>query len=144
MTKELTGRHVLIIAVSAFAIVIAANMAMLFAATGSFPGLVVKSAYVEGQGWNDRVEAQQALGLTSEIAYEPGLVTVGFRNADGQAVELADLTIRIGRPASDIEDQVLTADAGAFAVDLAPGQWQIEVKASGYRSTAALYVPEAK
>ncbi|MEM9099269.1 MAG: FixH family protein [Pseudomonadota bacterium] len=145
MSRELTGRHVLIIAILAFATIVAANMTMLFAATGSFPGLVVKSAYVEGQGWNDRAEAQRALGLASEVSYHKGALVITIRNAEGRVIDLPDLTIQIGRPATDVEDQVLSAGSqGVYPVSLGSGQWQIDLKApaTGYRSTVSLYVPE--
>ena len=58
--KPLTGRKVLLIAVAAFGVVIAANLAMLLAATGTFPGLVVKNSYVASQGFDAKTAAQRA------------------------------------------------------------------------------------
>ncbi|MEM1164482.1 MAG: FixH family protein, partial [Pseudomonadota bacterium] len=71
-TGELKGGHVLMIAITAFGIIIAANMTMLFAATGSFPGLVVENSYIAGQGWNQRTQAQHDLGWTSEVLFQDG------------------------------------------------------------------------
>ena len=56
--RPLTGRKVLLIAVAAFAVILAANLAMLLAATGTFPGLVVKNSYVASQDWTARTDAQ--------------------------------------------------------------------------------------
>ena len=52
MTKELTGRHVLIITLAAFGVIIAVNLVMAFLAVGSFPGLEVKNSYVASQDFD--------------------------------------------------------------------------------------------
>ncbi|MEL6476375.1 MAG: FixH family protein [Pseudomonadota bacterium] len=142
--KPLTGRKVLFIALAAFATVIAANMTMMMAATGSFPGLVVKNAYVEGQGWNDRAKAQRALGWTVSFSYREGALQVDL--GPGSDAVAFDLTI--GRPSSDRDDQRITLSPGQREVPLAlePGAWRIEiVSTSGpaYRASAQLVVPEA-
>lgn len=131
MIPELKGRHVLFIAVTAFGIIVAANMAMLFAATGSFPGLVVKNSYVASQGWNARTRAQQALGWNSEISYQDGYLIVGLSDADGEALSTLRLGAFVGRPGTDIHDQDLllesTADGYRVPAELAPGIWQVNV-----------------
>lgn len=131
MIKELKGYHVLAIAVAAFAIVIGANLAMLFAATGSFPGLVVKNSYVASQQWNEKAAAQAALGWRAGVGYAGGVVTVRLTDAAGAPVRGADLRLTIGRPTQDRDDRVLAApDAGGLyrvPVALAPGRWQIKV-----------------
>lgn len=131
MIKELKGYHVLVIAVGAFGIVVGANLAMLFAATGSFPGLVVKNSYVASQQWNEKTAAQAALGWQAGVSYSDGTVTVRLTDADGAPVAAADLSLTIGRPARDRGDQVLTATGAdglyRVPVDLASGRWRIAV-----------------
>lgn len=131
MIRELKGYHVLAIAVGCFSIVIGANLTMLFAATGTFPGLVVENSYVASQDWNDRTAAQQALGWEAEVDYADGKLSVMLTGADGAAVTGADLTIKVGRPTTTADDQVLMVSAidGAYRAnaDLAPGRWQIEI-----------------
>ncbi|MEM9059335.1 MAG: FixH family protein [Pseudomonadota bacterium] len=151
MKKELTGRHVLMIALAAFGTIIAANMTMLFAATGSFPGLVVKNAYVASQGWNARAEAQDALGWTPEISYGDQTIFVDLKAADGRPVEGVDLQLTVGRPTVDGEDRTLAMiPAGSSyraQMQLGPGKWRLDLKTlSGpdYRTIAALYVPETR
>lgn len=146
MIKELKGFHVLLIALGFFGIIIAANLTMLFAATGSFPGLVVKNSYVASQKWNDRTAAQTALGWQVGVVYADGVVTVAL-TADGAPVTDADLVVTIGRPSRDDEDQVLKARAVAngYAVDadLAPGRWRVEVataSGSAFMKTAQIVV----
>ena len=147
MSKELKGFHVLMIAVGGFGIVIAANLAMLFAATGSFPGLVVKNSYVASQEWNDKAAAQNALGWHAGVAYADGAVSVRLTDAAGKPVVGADLKVTVGRPSTDVEDRVLpaTAEDGVYRVpvDLGPGRWRIAVEsASGpaFSKTAMIEV----
>jgi len=147
--RKLTGRTVLIIAVTAFGVVIAANMAMLYAATGTFPGLVVKNSYVASQGWDARKAEQAALGWQSAIAFRGDTLTASLTDETGARVEGLAVTATIGRPASDVADQTikLAAGAGAYAapLTLAPGQWRVEITASdakgrSYRAGTTLYV----
>ena len=49
MTRELTGRHVLVITLCAFGTIIAVNVFMAVMAVGTFPGLEVKNSYVASQ-----------------------------------------------------------------------------------------------
>ena len=149
MTRELKGRHVLAIAIGAFAIVIGANLAMLFAATGSFPGLVVENSYVASQNWNERAAAQEALGWTSEIGYANGEIRIVLTDADGRPVTGTELAVTVGRATTEAEDRVLqvrgTAGTYVARADLAPGRWRIEVAAvagPAWQKTAHLDVRE--
>ena len=147
MIRELKGYHVLAIAVACFAIVIGANLAMLFAATGSFPGLVVENSYVASQKWNARAAAQQALGWQASVAYEDGAILVRLTDADGAPVEGLELRGSVGRPTSASGDRALEfrGDGGGYTApaELAPGRWRVDfVTADGpdYRATARLVV----
>lgn len=150
MTRELKGYHVLIIALMAFAVIIAANLTMLFAATGSFPGLVVKNSYVASQGWNDRTAEQKALGWTSDVTYANGTVKVALSTPAGAPVQDAVLNIVIGRPATDTMDQSFDVQGTSpylVPADLAQGKWLIQIRSDGdapFRTTAALFVPDAR
>jgi nitrogen fixation protein FixH len=150
MTKELKGFHVLMIALSAFAIIITANLAMLFAATGSFPGLVVKNSYIASQGWNDRTAEQQALGWTTQVFYSGETLGIELANADGTAAELAGLDVTIGRPATDAQDQTFVLEGQSpyrIPVLLAPGKWLVRIAGTGdttFQTTATLLIPETR
>ena len=147
MTRELKGRHVLLIAVGAFAVIITANMAMLFAATGSFPGLVVKNSYIASQDWNERTNEQKALGWTTDVIYSDGVIEIDLKTADGVSVQDARIVAVIGRPASDTTDQTIPLSGPSpytIPVTLAPGKWILRLKAEGetpFRTTASLFVP---
>lgn len=149
MTKELKGHHVLIIAITAFAVIVAANLTMLFAATGSFPGLVVKNSYVAGVGWNDRTARQAALGWQATASYTSGSVGIDISDNDGLPVSLEAVRITIGRPASDMQDQTFTLTGElphSIPMTLAPGKWRIALTSQGkatYATHLSLFVPEA-
>lgn len=147
MTRELTGRHVLAIVVTAFAVIIAANMTMLFAATGSFPGLVVKNSYVAGQGWDARANAQRELGWSVTADYRDGALWVGLSDADGRLVPGVVPIVTIGRPTTDAEDRSIqvTAAGTQFTapIVLAPGRWRVDVyveQPSAFTATAEVLV----
>ncbi len=134
MTRELTGRHVLLIALSAFGTIISVNMAMLLAATGSFPGLVVKNSYVASQGWNARTAAQAVLGWTATTTYRDGAVHLGVFDRRGAPVQGLHLVATLGRPSTNVEDRVLdlreTPDGFSAPVVLATGLWEVRIRAT--------------
>ncbi|MEM8790691.1 MAG: FixH family protein [Pseudomonadota bacterium] len=147
--KELKGYHVLGIALTAFAVIIAANMTMLFAATGSFPGLVVKNSYVASQGWNTRTQAQQALGWVSDIRYGEGYLSVTISGPDGAQINGLDLRATVGRPTTDDHDRSvqLVRDAGSYKalITLEPGAWRVHftnAEGPAFEKTAELVIPE--
>lgn len=136
MTRELNGRHVLAIAVGAFAVILGANIAMLVAAVGSFPGLVVKNSYVASQGWNERTEAQAALGWKTAISYNGERLFVRIHDKNGLPVQGLTLSARLGRPSSAAEDRmvVLTGVPDGYSAEarLAPGVWLVDLSAPDY------------
>lgn len=147
--RPLTGRKVLLMLVAAFAVILAANLAMLFAATGSFPGLVVANSYVASQEWNRQTAAQRALGWRAGAAYEGGVLTVSMAGPDGQPVPGLGLVAVVGRPASQVSDVRLELAEGpdgyAAPLELAPGQWRVEITGTGaggesFRAGAEFFV----
>ncbi|MEM9763319.1 MAG: FixH family protein [Pseudomonadota bacterium] len=150
--KELKGRHVLIIALCAFGVIITANMALLFAATGTFPGTVVDNSYRAGVGWNDRAAAQAALGWQVSTAYDGETLQVTVLDAEGAAVEGLRVEAVVGRPAGDITDTVLTLTregTGYTApVSLSSGSWRVALSIKGgegpWQAVAPLWVPKPK
>ena len=67
MTKQLTGRHVLMIFCGAFGIIIGVNLLLAWSAVSTFPGLEVKNSYVASQQFDERKAAQEALGWTAPM-----------------------------------------------------------------------------
>jgi nitrogen fixation protein FixH len=148
--RRITGRTVLIVAVAAFSVVIAANMTMLWAATGSFPGLVVKNSYVASQDFDDRTAAQDAIGWEAAVAHEEGRLLVSITDEAGDAVEGLRVEAVVGRPATNEVDRPLTLRAepdGLYGapVELGAGQWRVSLSAAdtagrSYEAMASLYL----
>lgn len=133
MRRELTGRHVLIITVSAFAVIIAVNLVLAFKAVGTFPGLEVANSYVASQQFDRDRAAQNALGWTVVPALVGPALTLTIRDAQGLPAPVRDLTATIGRPTHKRDDQTpdFMYEGGIFyaPVDLEPGMWQIHLSA---------------
>lgn len=71
MIRTFTGRHMLMLTMSFFGVIIAVNMVMATFAVRTFGGTIVDNSYVASQQYNhwlDEAHAQQALGwrLTAE------------------------------------------------------------------------------
>lgn len=137
--KELTGRKVLAITVSAFAVIIGVNLVMAFKAVSTFPGLEVRNGYVASQTFNERLQAQKALGWVVETGYADGRLTLTFRDRDGDRVVPRDLSILIGRTTESNDDirPELTGQAGRYAarVGLDEGKWMLLVQAKAEDGT---------
>lgn len=132
---EITGKHVLAITVSAFAVIIAVNLVMAFKAISTFPGLEVKNSYVASQTFDDDRAAQKALGWTLTPEYQPaeGRLQLAFTGADGLPVDVRDLSVLVGRATDASADQrpEFTRQSGVYqaAARLAPGNWMMQVEA---------------
>lgn len=149
--KPLTGRHVLAITLGAFGLVIAVNMALLFAAVGTFPGLEVKNSYVASQQFDDRRAAQQALGWQSGVAYDEGMLTLRLDDLSGSRADARGVAGWVGRPTHSRDDRELAfvpaRDGWRAVADLEPGKWHINVSAvaadmTAFRQQLSIFVPE--
>jgi len=134
-TKPLTGRKVFWMFFAAFAVIFGVNMLLLFKAINTFPGLEVKNSYVASQDFNNRADAQRALGWTPAVQYGDGQVDVSITSESGAPVFPANLAVRIGRPTHGREDLIPELSIGpngySFAVDLDVGKWFVYVTAQG-------------
>ena len=149
-----TGRHMLLIMVSFFGVVIAVNFYMAYNATHSFAGLVVENSYVESQHFNEKLEAvrrQAALGWTVGVTVKADAVTVDARDARGVPVR-GRIEVEMTRPTTDNDDHDLTADAsggGAVRIPttLSPGAWDatvtiVSTRGDHYMSTHRVVIAE--
>lgn len=131
--RELKGRTVLMITIAAFGVVVAANMSLLYAALGSFPGLEVKNSYVASQSFDKERDAQEALGWNTSVAYENGELQLDIRERSGLSAEPSLLVANIGRTTHTRDDRQLVlerdGDIRVAAVSLEPGLWLIRVAA---------------
>ncbi|MDX8530792.1 FixH family protein [Mesorhizobium sp. VK25A] len=138
-----TGKHMLIVIVSFFAVVIGVNVTMATLAQKSWTGLVVENTYVASQQFNEEARkgrAQAALGWTGKLTVASGEVRYRLVDSQGKPVPLHGVRILFRHPAYEAEDEALTlaavsggtpGDTGAFAVRHTPkdGVWIVEIDA---------------
>ena len=136
---EITGRHVAIVTVGAFGVIIAVNLLMAWYAVSTFPGLEAENTFVASQEFDARREAQEALGWTVRSEHDAGFVKLAITNKAGQPVEVGSLQVLIGRPTSARDDVTpdFTYIGGVYEapVDLAPGLWRVKLKANAKDGT---------
>ncbi len=114
------GRWVLVLVLCFFSVIIAVNVTMAVLANRNWSGLVVKSAYVEGQAFNQKVadaRAQAERNWHSALSFDQGVLRFQISDAQGQALDFQRARVEIGRPAFEQQDVVLelTQDAsGGF------------------------------
>lgn len=133
--KELTGRKVLIITVSAFAVIIGVNLFMAFQAIDTFPGLEVKNGYVASQTFQADRDAQEALAWDVAVTIDEGILRLDIKGADGAPVTVGSLSGTLGRATHTGDDQTpdfARSSTGAYLAqvgDLAPGNWNLRMQA---------------
>ena len=137
---ELTGRRVLVITVSAFAVVIGVNLTLAYYAISTFPGLEVRNSYIASQTFDADRAAQLALGWTLVTDYEPGQLRLTFRDGAGLPAPVLDLAVLVGR-ATEARDDMSPAFrqiGGEFIalLDLQPGKWMMQIQAVAPDGTA--------
>lgn len=139
MKRELTGRHVLAITLTAFGVIVAVNLTMAYNAVGTFPGLEVANSYVASQQFDRRREAQQALGWTVRASHDGKNLRLEVLDAQGNHPMIRSLSATIGRPTHIREDRELDLihEDGVFRapVALAPGAWLIHLTATAADGT---------
>lgn len=134
---EFTGRHMAIIMVAFFGVIIAVNLTMATLASRSWTGLVVKNSYVESQKFNSvlrQSRVQDALNWAGEFSQSKNGVKFELRQADGKFVEFDKVVVIIRRPATEILDQLIPMTPvgnGAYfgEVKLDGGTWTAEILA---------------
>ncbi|SEN94140.1 FixH family protein [Palleronia pelagia] len=128
---ELKGRHVAAMFVGGFGIIISVNLALAVNAVRSFPGLEVANSYVASQSFEDRRDAQDALGWEAQAAYRKGMLHLSILDAAGAPAPVRDLSVHVGRPTEQRDDTALELDAtGTARAVLAPGIWRLDISAS--------------
>jgi nitrogen fixation protein FixH len=135
-TGGFTGRHMLMIMIAFFAVVIAVNVTMATVAGTSWTGFVVRNSYVASQEFNGRVAAARAqadLGWTATLLIEHGEARLTIVDRQRRAVPIRAATLALRSPASDRKDSTValewTKDEFRGPVDIADGQWVVEIEA---------------
>lgn len=137
--REFTGRHMAIVTVSAFGVIILVNLVLAYSAVKTFPGLEVKNSYVASQNFDERRDAQTALGWTVNAEANGGLVILSIKDSSGAPVEVRDLTAIVGR-ATHVRDDIspeFRFDGTAYVapVELGAGNWNIRMTALAFDDT---------
>ncbi|MDJ0612340.1 MAG: FixH family protein [Rhizobiaceae bacterium] len=149
---QFTGKHMILVMVCFFGVIIIVNFTMAYLASNTWTGLVVKNTYVASQHYNETLEAaekQNALGLGSKISYHKNQLVFSIYDRDGKQVSIANPTLKIGRPAFEQADQVMSFLPGKsfsnhIPIHLKPGVWALtitgEVSGEPYRRDARMFV----
>jgi nitrogen fixation protein FixH len=154
----LTGWHMLGIVGAFFGTIIGVNVVMAFAATGTFPGLVVANSYVASQNYDAllaKARAQEAAGWRHELAVRDGVLRFRLATAAGTPAFGLTVSAHVGRPSTARDDWTLAfanTGGGEFVSleRLAAGRWEVDVEAHRgadlvFRITQEIFLrPEAR
>jgi nitrogen fixation protein FixH len=140
MQRELTGRDVLIITVSAFAVIVGVNLVLAWQAVATFPGIEVRNGYIASQRFEADRQAQAALGWVADTRLAAGRLTVAITGPDGRPAKVASLEGLLGRATSTVDDQspvFRRIAAGVYEADAAVsrGQWVLHISAVAENGT---------
>jgi nitrogen fixation protein FixH len=131
--KEFTGRHMLLITMTFFGVVIGVNVLMAISASRTWTGLVVANSYVASQEFqvkSDAAHRQNEAGWTMDVAYKDGRLVVQLAGNDGE-LKLQGVEAFVRRPVGGHDDAVVPLSFGPEGyegvIDLAPGVWDITV-----------------
>ncbi|HTO30565.1 MAG TPA: FixH family protein [Pararhizobium sp.] len=133
--KEFTGRHMLLIMVAFFGVIIAVNVTMARFAGSSFGGLVVENSYVASQEFNGKLEQgreQVALDWTPDFSIVDGTIRYRLTDCDGNAVPVSSVSVQFRHPSYEAADLTIGLQPkgdGAFEAAHAArnGIWDVEI-----------------
>lgn len=131
--RPLTGRKVLAIAASIFAVVLGVNLTLTYFAVHTFSGLVVDNSYVASQSFDRDKAAQEALGWTLTLSEEQDVMRIEIVDANGDPVHPPSIKVVVGRPTmarSDRELDLQKTPRGYVAeAPLESGAWLVMIDA---------------
>lgn len=129
---KFTGKHMALVFIGGFGIVIAVNLVMASVAVGSFHGTVVDNSYVASQnynGWLAKAEASRKLGWQVQASQrDDGRVVLDTAGAPAAAKVAAEAERPLGaREATQLA--FAPAGEGRWISDkaLADGRWQMRI-----------------
>lgn len=140
--KEFTGRHMLMLMLAFFAVVLLANGTLVVVAMTNWNGLVVPNGYVASQKYNSALEeahlrAEKGWSGAFEVDGE-GRPVLTLRDSKGLAVAGRQVEGRVARPTHENADRELTfreVDSGIYRAEdaLAAGVWLLTVTVEGHQ-----------
>lgn len=136
MTRKFTGRHMAVLIVGFFLVVIAVNVVMARFALSTFGGTVVDNSYVAGQrfnGWLRQAEAQKALGWAADVSRGADGRVALSATASGDVLDGATVTAVAQHPLGRAPDVALgfrAAGDGRYLSErpLPEGRWNLRVR----------------
>ena len=145
---EFTGKHMALLAVSFFGVIIAVNVGMAVVSQTSWTGLVVENSYVASQEFEEKRIAhdkQVAAGWESIFTYDAGVARLIVRDGAGNPVDLGPVSLLINRPVGGHDDANLAPVRGADGsystpVALGDGVWEAMATASTSTGPFELHV----
>lgn len=159
MTRELTGRHVLIIMLTFFGIIFVVNGYMIYKSQSTWNGLETEDAYRKGLKYNQQLSElheQNERNWTMEIKREElaGDImrfTAVPKDQSQQVLTLLDMTLELKRPTHEGMDRsfpLKEISLGVYSGEtqaLPKGKWYLLVTARRkdeilYRSKNELYL----
>lgn len=141
---QFTGRHMALVMVSFFAVIILVNLTMAYLASQSWSGLVVKNGYIASQRFNSEQNRQEDLlasGWHSTLDYKEGEFLFQLsregreaRSRSGQFAEGCAVSGLLSRPVherSDVALKFVASGHGTYSAvhNLIPGNWELKLKA---------------
>ena len=146
MRKEFTGRHMLMIMIGFFGVVIAVNLLMARMAVSTFGGALAENGYVASQDynkWTAESTAQDKLGWSVTTKVEDGHLLV-----DASGVNAPVLDIVAQHPLGRVEDQKIAMvkiapDRFQSVRPMPEGRWQLHIVVSDGRNRAE-YLQEVR
>ena len=141
--REFTGRHMLVIVIGFFSVVLFANVVMAYLASSTWSGLAVSNGYVASQSFNAdhaRAKAQAAAGWKVELSHNTGALAIVFAGRDAAPLSGLIVSGQLRRPTTERDDVrlvFLEGRSGTYEAParLAAGVWEVEVDTTGYRQT---------
>lgn len=133
--KAFTGRHMTVILVAFFAVVIVVNFTMARFAMSTFGGKVVENSYVASQHYNiwlDRAAAQDRLGWETAVTLDPARHVRLTISKDGTALDSVQVTATVHHPVGRAAPATLAfAPMGEGELrsvrPLATGRWRLDL-----------------
>lgn len=137
MKREFTGRHMAVVMLAFFGVIIAVNLGMATLAIRSWTGLLVKNAYVESQNFNTRIAAtvaRDAHGWKTGVALRGRVPVFTLTDSAGAPVVAERVSARVSRPTHEHDDDQfdMIAKNGAYVGPVlnGPGIWALEIEVS--------------
>lgn len=134
MNRPFTGRHMAVILIAFFGVIILVNLTMARFATSTFGGVVVENSYVASQEfnrWLEQAAASRALGWKAQAGRDArGRVTLQMSGAPADTVLSAIARHPLGRE-PDMELSFASLGNNRFVSHevLAPGRWTLRLQA---------------